>query len=118
MVTSELKDSIVWLVVEGEMSFEGVMREAGKWLSQKDAFSGYVTDLRKMTSIPSSEEQKKLEEWRASNESGKPHALLGRTNALGVLVKMYISLTKARSTRYFMSPEAAVSWVKGYEQEY
>ena len=115
MVTSDLRDGVVWLVVDGEMPSEEVVREAGGWLSQKDEFSGFITDMRKMTSIPSSEEQKKLEEWRASNESGKPHALLGRTNALGVLVKMYINLTKARSTRYFLNPEAAVSWVKEYE---
>ena len=117
MITSELRDGVVWLVVEGEMSAAEVFNEAGKWLSQPDDFYGFISDLRKMTKIPSAEEQKRLEEWRESNESGKPHAMLGRTNALGVLVKMYINLTKARSTRYFLNPEAAVSWVRSFDQK-
>ncbi len=116
MVTSELKDGIVWLTVEGELVSQDVMREAGQWLSQKDAFSGFITDLCEMTSIPSTTEQKKLEEWRKQNESGKPHALLGRTNALGALIKIYIRFTKAEDTRYFMKPEAAIAWVKGFGQ--
>ena len=116
MVTSELKDGIVWLTVKGEMVSQDVTREAGKWLSQKDAFSGFITDLRKMTSIPSTNEQKKLEEWRKQNKSGKPHAMLGRTNALGVLVQIYVRLTKAEDTRYFMNPEAAITWVKSFGQ--
>ena len=114
MVTSELKDGIVWLTVEGEMAFEDVKREAGKWLLQKDTFSGYITDLRKLESIPSTSEQRKLEEWRKQNESGKPHAMLGQTNALGVLIQIYIRLTKAADTRYFMNPEAAIAWVKNF----
>ena len=116
MVTSELKNGIVWLTVEGELTSQDVMREAGKWLSQKDAFSGFITDLRQMTTIPSTTEQKELEEWRKQNKSGKPHALLGRTNALGVLIQIYVRLTKAEDTRYFMNPEAAIAWVKSFGQ--
>jgi hypothetical protein len=116
MVTSELRDGIVWLTIEGEMEAGEVKREAGRWLVQKDAFSGFITDLREMTSIPSTAEQKELEAWREHNKSGKPHALLGRTNALGVLIQMYIQLTKAKDTRYFMNPEAAEAWVKGFGQ--
>jgi hypothetical protein len=111
MVTSELKDGIVWLTVEGEMDSQEIMREASKWLSQTDAFSGFITDLRQMTSIPSLSEQKKLEEWRKQNKSGKPHAMLGRTNALGALAQIYVRLTQAEDTRYFMDPEAATSWI-------
>ncbi len=109
MVTSELKDGIVWLTVEGELTANAVKREASKWLSQKDAFSGFIADLCEMTSIPSTLEQKELEEWRKRNKSGKPHALLGRTNALGVLIKIYVRFTKAEDTRYFMNPEAAIA---------
>ena len=67
-----------------------------------------------MTSIPSTEEQKKLEEWRKRNQTGKPHALLGQTNALGVLAQIYVRLTKAEDTRYFMNPGKAIAWVKGF----
>ena len=65
---------------------------------------------------PSAEEQKKLEEWRKRNRTGKPHALLGQTNALGVLAQIYVRLTKAEDTRYFMDPERAIAWVKGFDQ--
>ena len=116
MVISELKDGIVWLTVEGELISQDITREAGKWLSQKDAFSGFITDLREMTPIPSMTEQKELEEWRKQNNSGKPHALLGRTNALGALIKIYVRFTKAEDTRYFMNSEAAIAWVKNFDQ--
>jgi hypothetical protein len=116
MITSELKDGVVWLTVEGDVVAEDVKREAGKWLSYKDTFSGYITDLREMISIPSTAEQQELEEWRKHNKSGKPHALLGRTSALGVLIQIYIRFTKAEDTRYFMNPEAAVEWVRGFDQ--
>jgi hypothetical protein len=117
MITSELRDSIVWLTVEGEIDSEDFMREAAKWLSQKETFSGFITDLREMTAIPSTTEQQRLEEWRKGNKSGKPHALLGRTNALGVLIQIYIRLTKAEDTRYFMNREAAIAWVRDFQQE-
>ena len=114
MITSELKDGIVWLTVNGELKAEEVKREAGKWLIQKDAFSGFITDLRELTTIPNTEEQKRLEAWREQNNSGKPHAVLGQTNALGVLITIYVRLTKARDTRYFMNPKAAVDWVENF----
>ncbi|MCP4542150.1 MAG: hypothetical protein GY832_33930 [Chloroflexi bacterium] len=114
MVTSELKDGIVWLIVEGDMTAQDVRREAGKWLPRKHVFSGFITDLRRMTTIPATIEQKKLEEWRKQNKSGKPHALLGRTNALGALIKIYVRFTKAADTRYFMDPKAAVTWVRNF----
>jgi hypothetical protein len=115
MVTSELRDGIVWVTIEGEMVSDDVKREVGKWLDQKDTLHGFITDLREMTSIPSASEQKELEAWRAQNKSGKPHALLGRTNALGALVSIYMRITKARDTRYFMNIEAAVEWVKSFQ---
>lgn len=116
MVTSELKDGIVWLTIEEEMVSEDVKREAGKWLSQKETFSGFITDLRAMMTIPSLAEQREMEEWRKQNKSGKPHALLGQTNALGALIQIYVRLTKANDTRYFMDPEAAIAWVKNFGQ--
>ncbi len=96
------------------MTFEDVKRETSRWLAQKDTVSGFITDLRKMESIPSTGEQKQLEEWRKQNESGKPHAMLGRTNALGALITIYIRFTKARDTRYFMNPDTAIAWVKNF----
>jgi len=116
MVTSELKDGIVWLTVEGELISQDMIAEVSKWLLQKDAFSGFITDIRSMESIPSTEEQKKLEEWRQQNKSGKPHAILGRTNAESVLVQIFIRLTKAADTRYFMKPESAIAWVKDFDR--
>jgi hypothetical protein len=116
MVTSELRDGIVWLTIEGEMVSQEIIGEVEKWLSQKNAFIGFITDLRRMTAIPSMYQQRELEEWRKQNRSGKPHALLGRTNALGTLVQIYIRFTRAEDTRYFMKPEAAVAWVKNFDQ--
>ncbi len=115
MITSELKDGIVWLTVEGDLTWQEVAREAGKWISQEQAFSGFITDLRGMASIPSMVEQKRMEEWRQQNKSGKPHALLGRTNALGALITIYVRFTKAADTRYFMDPEEAINWIKNFE---
>jgi len=117
LVKSELRDGIVWITIEGEVDTEEVKQELGGWAAQEDTFCGFITDLRGMTSIPSSEQQRELEEWRRQEGSRKPHALLGRTNALGVLVKMYISLTKAEDTRYFMNLEAAEAWVRGFGQQ-
>lgn len=116
MVTSELNDGIVWLTVEGELISQDIITEVSKWLLQKDSFSGFITDIRSMESIPSTEEQKKLEEWRQQNKSGKPHAILGRTNAESVLVQIFIRLTKAADTRYFMKPESAIAWVKNFDR--
>jgi hypothetical protein len=115
MVTSELRDGIVWITIEGEMVTKDIKREAGKWLQQKDSFCGFITDLRDMNPIPTAGEQREIEAWRERNKSGKPHALLGRTNALGALVSIYVRLTKARDTRYFMSAEAAIKWVRSFE---
>jgi hypothetical protein len=115
MITSELRDGVVWITVEGELSAQDFMREAARWLSQEEPFSGFISDLREMTTIPSTAEQQRLEEWRKKNKSGKPHAMLGRTNALGALIQIFIRLTRARDTRYFMNPEVAVAWVKGFD---
>jgi hypothetical protein len=117
MVTSELKDGIIWLTVEGEMTAQDIIVEANKWRSRTDAFSGFITDLRQMTSLPSQDEQKTLGEWRKENDPGKRHDMLGRTNALGVLIQIYSRLTKAGDMRYFMDPEAAIAWVKGSGQQ-
>ncbi len=114
MIRSELRDGIVWLVVEGELTVDDVKREVSQWLAQKDTFSGFITDLRGMGSIPPMGELQKMEEWRKQNNSGKPHALLGQTNALSALMTIYMRLTKARDTRYFMDPEAAIEWVEGF----
>lgn len=111
MVTSELKDGIIWLTVEGEMTAQDIIAEANKWRSRTDEFSGFITDLRQMTALPSQDEQKILEEWRKQNNPGKRHAMLGRTNALGALIQIYVRLTQAEDTRYFMDPEAATSWI-------
>ena len=116
MITSELKDGIVWLTIEGEMISQDVITEVSKWLLQKNTFSGFITDIRNMDSIPSGEEQKKLEAWRQHNKSGKPHAILGRTNAESVLVQIFIRLTKAADTRYFMRLESAITWVKNFDR--
>ena len=115
MVTSELKDGIVWLTVVGEMTPEDVKREASKWLSQPEEFVGFITDMRQMSPVPSMAVQKELDEWRKQNNSGKPHALLGRTTALDILAKIYVRAMGARDTRYFMDPEAAIDWVKNFQ---
>jgi hypothetical protein len=114
MITSELRDGIVWITIEGELKSEDVEREVSQWLTQTDAYKGFITDLRGMTGIPSIEEQKRMEAWREQNNSGKPHAVLGRTNAMSVLLSMYVRLTKARDTRYFMNADAAVEWVNNF----
>ena len=67
-----------------------------------------------MTPIPSLAEQRAVEEWRKQISTGKPHAILGQTNALGALYKIYVRVTKAETTRYFMDKDAAVEWVKSY----
>jgi hypothetical protein len=117
MIKSELKDGIVWLTVVGKLTAEDVKREAGKWLPQKDTFSGYITDLRMLTSSPSIFEREKLEEWRKQNESGKPHAMLGTDNVMASIIKAYIRITGAKDTRYFTDVEEAIAWVKSFDQQ-
>jgi hypothetical protein len=117
LITSELKDGIVWLNVVGKLTVQDVMREAGKWLPQKDTFSGYITDLRKITGSPSTSERKKLEQWRKQNKSGKPHAMLGRDNFMGVIIQAYIRITNAKDTHYFTDAEKAIAWVKSFDQQ-
>ena len=117
MVTSELRDGIVWIIVEGQMTSQDIISEANKWRSQTDALSGFITDLRQMTSVPSTDEQKILTEWRRQNSPGRPHAMLGRTSAMGVLLQIYTRLTNAEALRYFMDPEAAIAWVKKSGQQ-
>ena len=116
MVTSELRDGIVWIIVEGQMTSQDIISEANKWRSQTDALSGFITDLRQMTSFPS-DEQKKLAEWSKQNSPGRPHAMLGRTNAMGVMLQIYTRVTNTKASRYFMDPEAAIAWVKRSGQQ-
>jgi hypothetical protein len=117
MVTSELRDGIVWIIIEGQLTAQDIIAEATKWQSQTDALSGFITDLCEMTSFPSSDEQKKLAEWRRHNNPGVPHAMLGRTNAMGVILQIYARVTNTKTLRYFMDPEAAIAWVKGFDQQ-
>ena len=117
MVTSELRDGIVWIIVEGQMTSQDIISEANKWRSRTDAISGFITDLREMTSPPSSDEQKKLAEWRRQNNPGIPQAMLGRTNAMGVMLQIYTRVTNTQALRYFMDPEAAIAWVKRFDQQ-
>ena len=117
MITSELRDEIVWVTIDGALFAEEVANAISPWLTQADLFQGYVTDLRKMTPIPSIAEQKAVEGWRKQNATGKPHALLGQTNALGAIFQIYVRLTKAENTRYFMDSDAAVDWVKNYYRQ-
>ncbi len=117
MITSELRDGIVWLTVVGRLTVEDVKREAGKWLPQKDTFIGYITDLRMITGSPSVSDRKKLEEWRKQNKSGKPHAMLGPDNLVASIVKAYIRITSAKDTRYFTDVEEAIAWVKSFDQQ-
>jgi hypothetical protein len=117
MITSELRDGIVWLTVVGRLTTQDVMREAGKWLSQKDTFSGFITDLRMMTGAPSMVEREKLEAWRKQNKSGKPHAMLGPDTLIASIVKAYIRVTSAKDTRYFSDVEEAIAWVKSFDQQ-
>jgi hypothetical protein len=70
-----------------------------------------------MMSLPSSDEQKKLAEWRRQNSPGIPQAMLGRTNAMGVMLQIYTRVTNTKALRYFMDPEAAIAWVKGFDQQ-
>jgi hypothetical protein len=117
MITSELRDGIVWLTVVGRLTTQDVMREAGKWLPQKDTFSGFITDLRMMTGGPSMFEREKLEAWRKQNKSGKPHAMLGPDTLIASIVKAYIRVTSAKDTRYFTDVEEAIAWVKSFDQQ-
>ena len=48
MVTSELKDGIVWLTITDDLQAEQVQRKVGQWLTQTDAYKGFITDLRGM----------------------------------------------------------------------
>ncbi len=115
MVATELVDEIVWIIVKGELTARDITRQVGPWLAKKDSFRGFITDLRQMTPIPSPTEQKNMEDWRQQNRSGKPHALLGRTNALGALTRLYVTFTKAKDTRYFLKPEAAIAWIMDFD---
>ena len=117
MITSELRDGIVWLTVVGKLTTQDVKREAGKWLSQKDTFSGFITDLRMVTGTPSIFEREKLEKWRKQNKSGKPHATLGPHSVVGSIVKAYIRVTNAKDTRYFTDAEEAIAWIKSFDQQ-
>jgi hypothetical protein len=117
MVTSELRDGIVWIIIEGQMTSQDIISTANKWRSQTDAISGFITDLRQVTGVPSPDDQKILAEWRRQNSPDKPHAMLGRTNAMGVMLQIYTRLTNAEAMQYFMDPEAAIAWVKGFDQQ-
>ena len=117
MVTSELRDGIVWIIVEGQMTPQDIISEANKWRSQTDALNGFITDLRQMTSIPSPNEQQILAEWRRENSPGIPHAMLGRTNAMGAMLQIFTRLMNTEAFRYFMDPEAAIAWVKKSGQQ-
>jgi hypothetical protein len=116
MVTSELKDGIVWLKVVGKLTFQEAIQEVSKWLPQKDTFSGFITDVRKLTGVPSALEKHQLETWRQQNKSGKPHAILGKDNVMSLIVKLYIRSTRAKDTRYFTDAQKAINWIKNFDQ--
>jgi hypothetical protein len=113
MVTSELKDNIVWLYFEGALNAEEAMAEISQWLPIKDTFDGFISDIRKMTDQPAAD-QKKLEEWRKANGSEKPNAILAKDNIMAVLARVYIRFTRAESTRYFTDAETAKAWIREF----
>lgn len=113
MITSKLEDGVVWLIIEGELVADEVLAEAAKWLPQKDTFAGFITDIKAMTKQTVAE-QKKLEEGRKNNKSGKPNAILGKDSAFAVLAKIYIRFTNAENVRYFTDPDEAKAWLKNF----
>lgn len=111
MITSQLRDGVVWLTVDGELLAKDMIAETNQWLLRKGEFAGFISDVRKMTACKSAEKLK-LEEERKRNKSGKPNAILIKDDAMSAVVKIYMRLTGAEQTRYFTSEREAVAWLK------
>lgn len=113
MVTYKIEDGVLWVVVDGQLNAEELIEAGNKWMQEKDDYVGAVTDIRKMTSQPATE-QKKVEEWRKEQDTGRPNALLGSSGAMAALANIYIRFTGAKDTRFFSDPEKAKAWAKSF----
>ena len=111
MITSRLEDGIVWFTIDGELKANEMIPETEKWLSRRNEYCGYISDVRKMTTA-SALDKKLIEEQRKSNNTGKPNAILLKNGAMAIIAKVYINFTKAENTKYFTNPEKAIEWLK------
>ena len=115
MFTSQLKDRVVWLTVTGEFLADDLMGQVSKWLPRLNEFDGFITDMRQTEGSPSPAEQKKAEEWRKKNNTGKPNAILGKDNGMSMLVKIYVRFTGAKNARYFTDETEAINWIRSFK---
>jgi hypothetical protein len=115
MVSSELKDRVVWMIVDGPLLADEFIRETDKWISRPDEYDGYITDVRKMTTA-SAVDKKRIEERRQQNKTGKASAILVRDDFMGTLAKIYIDFTKASDTKIFQDPEKAAIWIRAHRK--
>ena len=113
MVTSKLKDRVVWMIVEGKLLADEFIPEAEQWLSRLDEYDGYCTDVRKMTTS-TAVDKKRIEERRKQNATGKASAILVKDSFWWTLAKIYINFTQASDTQIFTDPEKAKAWIQGY----
>lgn len=115
MITSKLEDGVVWFIIDGDLRADDMIPETEKWLTRGDEYAGYITDIRRMGKAPAIE-KKRMEEQRQRNNSGKPNAILGRDDAMGILAKIYVNFTGAKDTRYFTDPDLAKQWLKSFKK--
>lgn len=113
MITSRLEDGILWYTIEGELKADELILETRKWLSRRDEYCGYISDVRKMTKASSYDKQR-IEDEREKNKTGKPNALLLKDDAMAVIAKIYIKFTGAKDTKYFTDEESAKNWLKSF----
>lgn len=110
MVTSKLEDRVVWMIVEGPLLADEFIGETDQWLSRLDAYDGYITDVRKMTTSTALD-KKRIEDRRKQNNTGKASAILVKDNFMGTLAKIYINFTSASDTQIFTDPDKAMAWI-------
>lgn len=112
MVTAKLADSIVWVHLSGEVTYEQFLEAVNPIFESGKAYIGFISDGRQIAGFRSAEDQKRLQQHHATHNPGKPNAIVMERSGKMMLAKVYMRFTGAKDTRIFDNEKDAEAWVR------
>lgn len=112
MVTADLKDGIIYIKLDGNITYEEFLEAVDPIFASGEKYIGFISDGRKMTTINPAI-QHKLEQHHQMNNAEKPNAILMNPGKK-VVADIYTKFTRAKNTAVFTNEDEAVKWVNSY----
>lgn len=113
MVTAELKNDIIYILLNGDVSYDDFLKAVDPILKSGQKYIGFISDGRKMTTINPAV-QHKLEQHHQTFNADKPNAILMNSDGKKVIADIYVKFTRAANTKVFTTEEEAINWVNLY----